>query len=426
MHSLLLRHRSSGGRDAGSSTSSRAPPPMVSASATLGRNNAHDENAITTEMMGDGGYDDDLSPAMLEKLHRLREEKRRREMDKDTQRMKEQEYPHVYGGPCTGCYEFNAMIYAVVKMIIYIILLALCVRNVTGDFDLRPCNTFEGNCLFTNATVRCVSTAGSDACNVRCRTDFPLQFDTAGCIVSQINATDITCIPDFNAQCIATDTCPAKPNTEYKTAFKYAAAVFGIFVGLEILYAIAMASTKSLHFSDFERLSCFQKTMVVYSKIWGVLSQIVWIFGLLSAAYLFYIWSKYESSCAKALTNAGTKYAFFSQGFVLTIALLAVHVLTAVVGTWFRARQPLRGNIYRAAGDSSIHFPLGLDCKACRDRARPRWCTGCFKPHMNKENIVGCCCNCTSCLIDCVCCISFECVGLAMEQLWRHKFFIGP
>jgi hypothetical protein len=377
--------------------------------------------------MGDG-YDDDMSPALLEKRHRLLEERRKRELDQNAQRQKEQEYPDIYGGPCTGSHEFNAMAYALIKLVIYIAFLAVVVRSITNNYDLRPCNAFGDQCLFSNVTTTCVSTEASAQCRTLCIAAFPdaVAFANSGCEVSNADPTNINCVGNFQTVCIATDTCPARPNDQLKTALRYAAAVFGILAGLELFYAWAMAATKSLHFSDFDRLSTLQKGLVIYSKIWGLLSQIVWFLGILSAIHLFYIWDKYESWCSSALTTNNEKYAFFRESFILAVAVLLIHIVLVIVGTYFRARVPLRGNIYRASDDNSIHVPLGLDCHSCRTRARPRWCSGLFRPHVNKENCVGCCCNCTSCLIDSVCCVSFECVGLAIDKVWRHRHFIGP
>ncbi len=381
------------------------------------------KHEITAELVGD--REEDLSPELLDKIRKAQADKKKKETEKgDSRQQKEREYPLIYGGPCTGANEFNVMVYTLAKMGLLAFLLALTVKTMAGEYDLKECYLVDGKCLFRNASHVCTTTS-TRACNQLCLSQFQDQIAQSGCFQFVANET-YSCITDFAKQCLVTDTCPPDNSIKMKDSLKLTAIIVGVAIGLDALYVLAMLLFKGLHVNDFDRLNGFQKVMTFYTKVWGFLSQLTWIVSVIAALLIISTYGSQGAVCSKAETSSGAKYELFSDSLLVAIVSFIIHIAAIGLGTYVRSRIPLRGHLYRPSADTEVSVPFGLDCKECRDKPRPRWASGVFQPHMQKENVVGCVCNCCSFIIDSVCCVTLEIGGYALERLYKHRHFIGP
>ena len=377
--------------------------------------------------MGDNPYDDDMSPEVMEKLQRLREEKRRRELEEEKRRDITIEYNKIQGSMCSGSNEFNALLYTLIKFIVYLALISYTTSVINGNYALKPCNEVGGQCLISTAQNKCIPIS-DQACSTVCGQDpnIPIGASDIGCTQSLDGTDTISCIQEFNRFCVDITTCSPSNGASMKTALTYVTAAIGVALGLDAIYIICLFFMKSLHISDFDRLVCMQKALAVYIKVWAFISQLAWLITISATAFLFYAYAAKNSPCEFAVTTSGQKYSLFDDSWLVGIAVLVVHIVLVCVGTHFRSRRPLRGQLYSASNDGDITVPVVLSCKTCRESSKPRWCRSCFIDSMSKENVVGCVCNCASCLVDSLCCMTLEIVGWAVEQLFTHRHFIGP
>lgn len=397
------------------------PPEVV-----ISNENRDPNNPITTDLMGDKD-DDDVPPGLMDQMQRLQAERRKKEAEKDKQVNKEKEYPMIYGGPCTGANEFNVMVFTAIKLGLYALVLALTVMTMTGSYTMKVCNLQDGQCLFKNASHSCFTTATTDcldACIIYLDGDLS-RLSSSGCYKLQTPSI-YQCITDFSSKCLVTDTCPESHPSTMKTALQYTAIAMGIAMFADVIYLLCMLMFKGLHVNDFGRLSGLQRVLTLYVKFWGPFTQGLWVAGVITGVIIIVTVGSEGSACSGALTPTGDKYELFDDSWLVAIVCFIVHAVVIVVGTYFRARVPLRGHLYRPSTDSEIQVPFGIDCKECRDKPRPRWASGVFKPHLQKENVVGCVCNCLSFCLDTACFFSFQVMGWALERFYKHRHFIGP
>lgn len=376
--------------------------------------------------MGENPYDDDMSPAMLERLQKLREDKRRRELEEERLKDMAIEYHMIQGAPCSGSNEFNALVWTIAKIIVYIALISYTTSVINGDYSLKQCNEVDGQCLMETTLKTCLPYTNSVCATICDQSGYRFDSDI-GCIKDVgFPDKDASCIPSWAGECVDTSTCPSSRGSIMITSLQYVLGMLAIAIAVDFLYAAALALTKSLHISAFSRLSTFRKLVTVYIKLWAYVSQFYFLLAAISMGFLFYTYAAESASCSEAVTTSGAKYSLFDDSLYVGVAVLAAAIIILVVGTYFRARRPLRGQLYSASNDSDIIVPLNLDCKTCRDSSKPRWCRYCFGGHLSKESLVGCMCNCGSCIVDTTCCLTFELVGLGVEKCYKNRHFIGP
>lgn len=380
-----------------------------------------DGGPITADMMGEMG-EDEMSPEVLDLLLKQRADKLRREQEANKKLDKEKEYPMIYGGFCTGANEFTVLVYTAIKILFYLGVLALAARAMTGSYSAGTCRISGSKCLktFANQTV-CVDTseiACAQECSLHPGPDAP-----KGCLKFGASSFTYECItPYFDDICFDLTQCPPAGQDAVKTFLLAQIIVMGIAVGLDAIYILPMLLFKGTHIDEFDRLTGFQKICILYSRVWALVTHWVWAAGLVMGIMVLMAVNSNKDVCKLSPTIS----VFFDDSYLVALACFAAHGVIIIVGTYFRARVPLRGQLYRPSNDATITFPMGLDCKECRERPRPRWGTAIFKPHMQKENVVGCVCNCCSCLLDTACLFTMHILGWSAERVYKHRHFIGP
>jgi len=344
----------------------------------------------------------------------------------------EKEYPMVYGGPCTGANEFNVLVYSGIKIGLYLLVLVIASITMVKDYDLKECFLSGGYCMKfdPNLKVPICATMFDTICRDKCLDTFPTaSAATHGCEVlpkAVPDYADYTCITGFHAQCVELESCLPDHTKKMQGSLMFTIAVLGIHIFFELIYAVVMIRFKGRYPRDFDNLNGFDRALTCCNSFWGPMTQLMWVLGFLSAIFIYRTYGTEHGACAGARTSTGGEYSLFSDAWRVGVGSIVMHLLVLAVGTHFRARVPLRGQLYRPGSDSDLAVPLGLDCREIRARSRPRWCGSIFRKFTSSTGCLSCICNCLSWIIDTFCLLTVHVAGWTLEEGYKHRHFIGP
>lgn len=335
--------------------------------------------------------------------------------------------------------EKHWVLWSLIKTLMYFLGMLSCFYISLGQYDKKLCYVGQTQtqikiCLRDDPLgiichgyedSKCADLLKVDKTKEGCLKTYVGSYTSSGLVV--LNYTDYIAYskPEFVLECQDPYTCTDADEASIKTSITLIGFIFLVMMILEALLSWALLTFSEKHSTDFSLNPPKQERfLIMIAKIVPRATQIGLILNAGALAYMILQFDYIGQACQNLRTTVGAPSEFPEFVSRCRLYIVATIVISAIVGTYFRKRKPLRGEIYRPVPEI-VKVYFGLDCADINARPDPKCCPDFFGSFRGYNWTMKTFCLSCSRFIEILSFPILKC-GVLYGMCCRNRHVIGP